>query len=71
MAIRIEEKNYSNEVAKNNKNEKYQPKKIETEVADLNKSRIRQLMELKEEAESKGDLDKIQEIDTELFQVQS
>ena len=69
MTIRIEEKNYSNEVAKNNKNEKYQPKRLE--VADLNKSRIRQLMELKEEAESKGDLDKIQEIDTELFQMQS
>jgi len=69
MVIKIEEKNYSNEVAKNNKNEKYQPKRLE--VADLNKSRIRQLMELKEEAESKGDLDKIQEIDTELFQMQS
>ena len=69
MVIKIEEKNYSNEVAKNNKNEKYQPKRLE--VVDLNKSRIRQLMELKEEAESKGDLDKIQEIDTELFQVQS
>ena len=69
MVIKIEEKNYSNEVAKNNKNEKYQPKRLE--VVDLNKSRIRQLMELKEEAESKGDLDKIQEIDTELFQMQS
>jgi len=28
-------------------------------------------MLLKEEAESKGDFDKIQEIDTELFQMQS
>ena len=38
--IKTEEKNYLNEVAKNNKNEKYQPKKIETEVADLSKSRV-------------------------------
>ncbi len=36
MVIKIEEKNYSNEVAKNNKNEKYKPKRLE--VADLNKS---------------------------------
>jgi len=69
MAIRIEEKNYSNEVAKNNKNEKYKPKVLDT--ADLDKSRIKQLMLLKEEAESSQDFDKIKEIDAELFQMKS
>ncbi len=69
MAIRIEEKNYSNEVAKNNKNEKYKPKVLDT--ADLDKSRIKQLMLLKEEAESNQDFDKIKEIDAELFQMKS
>ena len=33
--IKTEEKNYLNEVAKNNKNEKYKPKKLGTEVADV------------------------------------
>jgi hypothetical protein len=69
MTIRIEEKNYSNEVAKNNKNEKYKPKVLDT--ADLDKSRIKQLMLLKEEAESSQDFDKIKEIDAELFQMKS
>ena len=69
MVIKTEEKNYTNEIAKNNKNEKYKPKRLE--VADLDKSRIKQLMLLKEEAEAKGDFDKIQEIDTELFQMRS
>jgi hypothetical protein len=69
MVVKTEEKNYTNEVAKNNKNEKYKPKVLDT--AGLDKSRIKQLMLLKEEAESKGDFDKIQEIDTELFQMQS
>ena len=69
MTIRIEEKNYSNEVAKNNKNEKYKPKVLDT--ADLDKSRIKQLMLLKEEAESNQDFDKIKEIDAELFQMKS
>jgi hypothetical protein len=69
--IKTEEKNYLNEVAKNNKNEKYQPKKIETEVADLNKSRVKQLLQLKEEAIQKEDFDKIKEIDSELFLMRS
>ena len=69
MDIETQEKNYLNEHPKNNKNEKYKPKKME--VADLDKSRIRQLMLLKEEAEAKGDFDKIKEIDAELFQMKS
>ena len=69
MEIKSEEKNYLNEHAKNNKNEKYKAKTME--VADLDKSRIKQLKLLKEEAEAKGDFDKIKEIDTELFQMRS
>ncbi len=69
MAIETDEKNYLNEHPKNNKNEKYKPKTME--VVDLDKSRIKQLMLLKEEAESKGDFDKIKEIDAELFQMKS
>ena len=75
MVVKTEEKNYLNEHSKNNKNEKYKPKTME--IAGLDKSRIRQLMELKEEAlnrlPSKGgpDLDKVKEIDAELFQMKS
>ena len=69
--IKTEEKNYLNEVAKNNKNEKYQPKKIETEVADLSKSRVKQLLQLKEEAEHNQDFDKLKIIESELFLMQS
>ena len=69
MEIKSEEKNYLNEHPKNNKNEKYKAQAIE--VAGLDKSRIKQLMQLKEEAESKGDFDKIKEIDAELFQMKS
>ena len=69
MEIKSEEKNYLNEHPKNNKNQKY--KVQATEVANLDKSRIKQLMQLKEEAESKGDFDKIKEIDAELFQMKS
>ena len=69
MVVKTEEKNYTNEVAKNNKNEKYKPKVLDT--AGLDKSRIKQLKLLKEEAEAKGDFDKIKEIDTELFQMRS
>ena len=67
--IKTEEKNYLNEVAKNNKNEKYKAQAIE--VAGLDKSRIKQLMQLKEEAEANQDFDKIQQIDAELFQMKS
>ena len=75
MVVKTEEKNYLNEHSKNNKNEKYKAKTME--VADLDKSRIKQLMQLKEEAlnipASKGgpDLDKVKEIDAELFQMKS
>ena len=69
MEIKSEEKNYLNEHPKNNKNEKYKTQTIE--VANLDKSRIKQLMQLKEEAESKGDFDKIIELDAELFQMKS
>ena len=69
MEIKSEEKNYLNEHPKNNKNEKYKAQAIE--VAGLDKSRIKQLMLLKEEAVSKNDLDKIQQIDAELFQMKS
>ena len=69
MEIKSEEKNYLNEHPKNNKNQKYKTQTIE--VANLDKSRIKQLMQLKEEAESKGDFDKIIEIDAELFQMKS
>ena len=69
MEIKSEEKNYLNEHPKNNKNEKYKAQAIE--VAGLDKSRIKQLKLLKEEAESKGDFDKIKEIDAELFQMRS
>ena len=69
MEIKSEEKNYLNEHPKNNKNEKYKAQAIE--VAGLDKSRIKQLMQLKEEAEVNQDFDKIQEIDAELFQMKS
>ena len=62
-------KNYSNEHPKNNKNEKYKVKILK--VVDLDKSRIKQLMLLKEEAENNQDFDKIKEIDAELFQMKS
>jgi len=65
----VKEKNYLNEHPKNNKNEKYKAQAIE--VAGLDKSRIKQLMQLKEEAISKNDFDKIQQIDAELFQMKS
>ena len=45
--------------------------KLNMKVSELDKSRIRQLMLLKEEAESKGDTDKVKEIDAELFQMRS
>ena len=62
---------------------KADPVKIEKKTAEdnlnyannklvaLSKSRITQLMQLKEEAISKNDFDKIQQIDAELFQMKS
>ena len=37
------------------------------ETADLSKSRVKQLLQLKEEAMAKGDDDKIKIIDSELY----
>ena len=51
--------------------EKNAVKKLNIEIADLSKSRIKQLLLLKEEAERKGDADKIKEIESELFQMKS
>ena len=45
--------------------------KLNIRVSELDKSRIKQLLLLKEEAERKGDADKIKEIDSELFQMRS
>ena len=68
--IKAEEKNYLNEVAKNNKNEKYKPKKLDTEVAS-SKNRVKQLLQLKEEAIQNQDFDKLQIIESELFLMRS
>ena len=68
--IKTEEKNYLNEVAKNNKNEKYKPKKLDTEVAS-SKNRVKQLLQLKEEAIQNQDFDKLQIIESELFLMRS
>ena len=43
------------------------PKVDKVEIAQLNKSRIKQLLQLKEEAIAKGDDDKIKIIDSELY----
>ena len=43
------------------------PKVDRTETAKLSKSRIKQLLQLKEEAIAKGDDDKIKIIDSELY----
>ena len=45
--------------------------KLNIRVSELDKSRIKQLLLLKEEAERKGDADKIKEIESELFQMRS
>ena len=68
--IKAEEKNYLNEVAKNNKNEKYKPKKLDTEAAS-SKNRVKQLLQLKEEAIQNQDFDKLQIIESELFLMRS
>ena len=69
--IKTEEKNYLNEIAKNNKNEKYQPKRLDTEQVASSKNRVKQLLQLKEEAEYNQDFDKIKIIEAELFQMRS
>ena len=66
----VEEKN-GMKVVDNMDGEKNAIKKLNIEVSDLSKSRIKQLLLLKEEAERKGDADKIKEIESELFQMKS
>ena len=58
-------------VVDNMDGEKSAEDKLNMKVSDLDKSRIRQLMLLKEEAENKGDTDKVKEIDAELFKMRS
>ena len=66
-----EQKKNGMKIVDNMDGEKNSVKKLNIEVADLDKSRIKQLLLLKEEAERKGDADKIKEIDSELFQMRS
>ncbi len=72
MAIKEEEqKKNGMKVVDNMDGEKSAEDKINMKVSELDKSRVRQLMLLKEEAESKGDTDKVKEIDAELFKMRS
>ena len=66
----VEEKN-NMKVTDNMDGEERANEKLNIEVSDLSKSRIKQLLLLKEEAERKGDTDKIKEIESELFQMKS
>ena len=66
-----EQKKNGMKIVDNMDGEKNAIKKLNIEVADLDKSRIKQLLLLKEEAERKGDADKIKEIDSELFHMRS
>ena len=70
MAIKKQTKN-GMKVIDNMDGEKSAEDKLNMKVSELDKSRIRQLMLLKEEAESKGDTDKVKEIDAELFKMRS
>jgi hypothetical protein len=72
MAIKEEEqKKNGMKVVDNMDGEKSAEDKLNMKVSELDKSRVRQLMLLKEEAESKGDTDKVKEIDAELFKMRS
>ncbi len=72
MAIREEEqKKNGMKVVDNMDGEKSAEDKLNMKVSGLDKSRVRQLMLLREEAESKGDNDKVKEIDAELFKMRS
>jgi len=72
MAIKEEEqKKNGMKVVDNMDGEKSAEDKLNMKVSELDKSRIKQLMLLKEEAESKGDTDKVKEIDAELFKMRS
>jgi hypothetical protein len=72
MAIKEEEqKKNGMKVVDNMDGEKSAEDKLNMKVSGLDKSRVRQLMLLREEAESKGDSDKVKEIDAELFKMRS
>ena len=72
MAIKEEEqKKNGMKVVDNMDGEKSAEDKLNMKVSELDKSRVKQLMLLKEEAENNQDFDKIKEIDTELFQMKS
>mgnify|MGYP003130802751 FL=1 len=72
MAIKEEEqKKNGMKVVDNMDGEKSAEDKLNMKVSELDKSRVKQLMLLKEEAESKGDTDKVKEIDAELFKMRS
>ena len=72
MAIKKEEiRKNGMKVVDNMDGEKSAEDKLNMKVSDLDKSRIKQLMLLKEEAENKGDTDKVKEIDAELFKMRS
>ena len=72
MAIKEEEqKKNGMKVVDNMDGEKSAEDKLNIKVSELDKSRVKQLMLLKEEAESKGDTDKVKEIDAELFKMRS
>ena len=71
MAIRKEDKKVQDNMNYKTDKEEMLVAKLNIEVADLDKSRIKQLLLLKEEAERKGDADKIKEIESELFQMKS
>ena len=71
MAIKEEQKKNGMEVVDNMDGEKSAEDKLNIKVSELDKSRVKQLMLLKEEAESKGDTDKVKEIDEELFKMRS
>mgnify|MGYP003155344571 CR=1 FL=1 len=71
MAIKEEQKKNGMKVVDNMDGEKSAEDKLNMKESDLDKSRIRQLMLLKEEAENKGDTDKVKEIDAELFKMRS
>ena len=71
MAIKEEQKKNGMKVVDNMDGEKSAEDKLNIKVSELDKSRVKQLMLLKEEAESKGDTDKVKEIDAELFKMRS
>ena len=70
MAIKEQKKN-GMKIVDNMDGEKSAEDKLNMKVSELDKSRVKQLMLLKEEAESKGDTDKVKEIDAELFKMRS